>query len=177
MAEIDEFASIVLPNQLFEKSPLLLKRNKIFLVEEFLFFKNYKFHKQKLIFHRLSMKKYENYLKNIGFDVEYVDSISEISDIRNLIEKISIKFKSITIIDPVDYLIEKRLMRYCKKFDIKLNFLDNPMFITKKLIPIFSNLKRKNFFKPLSINYKEKKQEFLLMIVESLREVIGHMML
>ena len=47
MAEIDEIASIVLPNQLFEKSPLLLKRNKIFLVEEFLFFKNYKFHKQK----------------------------------------------------------------------------------------------------------------------------------
>ena len=60
MAEIDEFASIVLPNQLFEKSPLFLKRNKIFLVEDFLFFKNYKFHKQKLIFHRLSMKKYEN---------------------------------------------------------------------------------------------------------------------
>ena len=48
MAGIDEIASIVLPNQLFEKSPLLLKRNKFFLVEEFLFFKNYKFHKQKL---------------------------------------------------------------------------------------------------------------------------------
>ena len=92
MAEIDEIASIVLPNQLFEKSPLLLKRNKFFLVEEFLFFKNYKFHKKKLFFHRLSMKKYENYLKSIGFDVEYVDSISEISDIRSLIEKISIKF-------------------------------------------------------------------------------------
>ena len=126
MAQIDQFASIVLPNQLFEKSPLLLKRNKIFLVEEFLFFKNYKFHKQKLIFHRLSMKKYENYLKSIGFDVEYVDSIIEISDIRSLIEKISIKFNSIRIIDPVDYLIEKRLTRYCKKFDIKLDFLDNP---------------------------------------------------
>ena len=67
MAGIDEIASIVLPNQLFEKSPLLLKRNKFFLVEEFLFFKNYKFHKQKLFFHRLSMKKYENYLKSIGW--------------------------------------------------------------------------------------------------------------
>ena len=169
MAEIDQFASIVLPNQLFEKSPLLLKRNKIFLVEEFLFFKNYKFHKQKLIFHRLSMKKYENYLKSIGFDVEYIDSISETSDIRSLIEKISIKFNSIRIIDPVDYLIEKRLIRYCKKFDIKLDFLDNPMFVNKKVDP--------DFFKPLSINYKEKKPEFLLIKAESLREVIGHMML
>ena len=75
------------------------------------------------------MKKYENYLRSIGFEVEYVDSISEISDIRSLIEKISIKFNSIRIIDPVDYLIEKRLTHYCKNFDIKLDFLDNPMFI------------------------------------------------
>ena len=162
MAEIDEFASIVLPNQLFEKSPLLLKRNKIFLVEEFLFFKNYKFHKQKLIFHRLSMKKYENYLKNIGFDVEYVDSISEISDIRNLIEKISIKFKSITIIDPVDYLIEKRLMRYCKKFDIKLNFLDNPMFINKKVDPDFFKPEKKKFFQTSFYKLQRKKTGILI---------------
>jgi deoxyribodipyrimidine photolyase-like uncharacterized protein len=123
------------------------------------------------------MKKYENYLKSIGFEVEYVDSISEISDIRSLIEKISIKFNSIRIIDPVDYLIEKRLIHYCKNFDIKLDLLENPMFLNRKLIPIFSNLKRKNFFKPLSINYKEKKLEFLLTKVEILREAIGHMML
>ncbi len=122
MAKIDEIASIVLPNQLFEKSPLLLKRNKIFLVEEFLFFKNYKFHKKKLFFHRLSMKKYENYLKSIGFEVEYVDSISEISDIRSLIEKISIKFNSIRIIDPVDYLIEKDLYTTVKILTLSLIF-------------------------------------------------------
>ena len=162
MAEIDEIASIVLPNQLFEKSPLLLKRNKIFLVEEFLFFKNYKFHKQKLFFHRLSMKKYENYLRSIGFEVEYVDSISEISDIRSLIEKISIKFNSIRIIDPVDYLIEKRLTHYCKNFDIKLDFLDNPMFINKKVDPDFFKPEKKKFFQTSFYKLQRKKTGILI---------------
>ena len=37
MAEIEEFASIVLPNQLFEKSPLLLKKNKNSSIKKILF--------------------------------------------------------------------------------------------------------------------------------------------
>ena len=51
MDKINQTASIILPNQLFEKSPLFSKKNKFFLIEEFLFFKQYKFHKQKLFFH------------------------------------------------------------------------------------------------------------------------------
>ena len=52
------------------------------------------------------------------------------------------------------------------------NFLPN--YKTKKKSKKIENDIYENF---KSINYKEKKQEFLLMIVESLREVIGHMML
>ena len=48
MDKINQTASIILPNQLFEKSPLFSKKNKFFLIEEFLFFNQYKFHKQKL---------------------------------------------------------------------------------------------------------------------------------
>ena len=62
MDKVEKIASIVLPNQLFEKSPVFSNRSTIYLVEESLFFNQYVFHKQKLFFHRLSMKKYQHFL-------------------------------------------------------------------------------------------------------------------
>ena len=44
------------------------------LIEEFLFFRHYKFHKQKLVLHRASMKYYEGYLLENGVKVTYIDS-------------------------------------------------------------------------------------------------------
>ena len=102
--------SIILPNQLFKNSPLINSTNEVFLVEENLFFKQYKFHKQKILFHRSSMKYYLDYLKKNEVSVNYVDSSNNLSDIRNLIQEISKRgFKKIEYMDSVDYLIEKRI--------------------------------------------------------------------
>ena len=56
--------SIVFPHQLFKKNAALLKERKVFLVEEFLYFKHFNFHKQKLVLHRASMKCYAALLQN-----------------------------------------------------------------------------------------------------------------
>ncbi|PKR81829.1 hypothetical protein CW751_00370 [Brumimicrobium salinarum] len=53
---------LVFPHQLFEESELLHNKNEIILIEEHLFFKQYKFHKQKVAFHRATMKGYAAYL-------------------------------------------------------------------------------------------------------------------
>ena len=71
--------------QLFEQHPALAKDRFIYLVEENLFFTQYKFHKQKLVFHRSSMKFYEKYLVGKNYKVNYIDSGSDLSDIRKLI--------------------------------------------------------------------------------------------
>ena len=76
--------NLIFPNQLFRDSVLIDNSNKTFLIEEFMFFRHFKFHKQKILFHRMSMKKYEIYLKSKNVDVEYIDSCEEISDIRLL---------------------------------------------------------------------------------------------
>ena len=56
-----------IPNQLFEDSVLLKNSNDIYLmIEEYLFFKQYAFHKQKIAFHRASMKAYEKHLLSMG---------------------------------------------------------------------------------------------------------------
>ena len=43
-----ENLNIIFPNQLFENSPLMKNQNEFILVEEFLFFNQFKFHKQKI---------------------------------------------------------------------------------------------------------------------------------
>ena len=48
---------IILPNQLHENNEALQKNIPIYLVEEYMFFNQYNFHKQKLVFQRASMKK------------------------------------------------------------------------------------------------------------------------
>ena len=97
--------AIIFPNQLHRNSELLEKKIPIYLIEEFLFFKQYKFHKQKIVFHRSSMKEYENYLINKSVVVNYIDSLNQLSDIRNFIKEISSEDDKIHVIDPVDYLL------------------------------------------------------------------------
>jgi len=45
---MNENMNIIFPNQLFEDSPLMKNQNEFILVEEFLFFNQFKFHKQKI---------------------------------------------------------------------------------------------------------------------------------
>ncbi len=56
-------AILIFPHQLFEINPLLEKKGEFFLIEEPLFFSQYKFHVQKLIMHRSSMKFYYEFFK------------------------------------------------------------------------------------------------------------------
>ncbi|MCX6209906.1 MAG: cryptochrome/photolyase family protein, partial [Bacteroidetes bacterium] len=53
--------AIIFPHQLFEDITILAKADAAYLVEEYLFFKQYSFHKQKIVFHRATMKFYESY--------------------------------------------------------------------------------------------------------------------
>ena len=83
--------NIIFPHQLFLNSPLLENNNEIYLIEEFLFFKQYKFHKQKIAFHRASMKAYQNYLQGLNLTVHYIDSYNVLSDIRQFHQEIKTK--------------------------------------------------------------------------------------
>ena len=67
-------AKLIFPHQLFESSLLFAVDGSTFLIEELLFFRQYNFHKQKLAFHRATMKFYENYLLGKGQSVQYIDA-------------------------------------------------------------------------------------------------------
>ena len=130
MAEIKTLvAQLIFPHQLFKDTDYLDKSQPIFLVEEFLFFKQYKFHKQKIALHRATMKFYEAYLTKAKFKVEYIESTSPLSDVRKLIKHLEKeKFGKILIIDVCDNWLEKRI----KETKLELEILDSPLFINTK---------------------------------------------
>ena len=155
--------SIILPNQLHEKNQFLKKEFPIYLIEEYLFFKQFNFHKQKLMFHRSSMKHYENYLIKIGYNVRYIESKDKSSEIKNFIRNLSKEIETIHTIDPDDYLIEKRLKKECQKRSIKIIFYDNPSFInTKEDLKTFFKNEKVKFFQTSFYKNQRKKLNILI---------------
>lgn len=63
-------AIIISPHQLFKNHPALQQGRVVYLVEEWLFFRQYNFHRQKLVVHSASMKFYQNYLQNNNIKVK-----------------------------------------------------------------------------------------------------------
>ena len=154
--------NLIFPNQLFRDGVLINNSNKTFLIEEFMFFRHFKFHKQKILFHRMSMKKYESFLKSKNIDVEYVDSYEEISDIRLFFDKME-SIKSINIYDPEDNWLEKRIIKACSKNNIKVNVYENQLFITKKIeLDSFFRADKKKFFQ--TSFYKSQRLKFNILL-------------
>jgi deoxyribodipyrimidine photolyase-related protein len=123
-------AAIIFPHQLFKKSEILDKEKLHFLVEEYLFFRQYLFHKEKLILHRASMKAYHQYLLQEGYQVHYIESTDTLQDCRLLIKHLSKeKYTSISITDPIDYLLLKRIKTVCASCNISLYISDSPNFL------------------------------------------------
>ena len=152
-------AQLIFPHQLFQDVSHLEKEFPVFLVEEFLFFKQYQFHQQKIAFHRATMKFYEAFLKDNGFNIHYIEASSTISDVRNLIKKLENDgLETIKIIDVCDYWLEKRIL----KTQLNVEVLENPSFINSKedLKPYFDG---KNKFHQTDF-YKQQRiyRNFLL---------------
>ncbi len=126
-------AVLIFPHQLFEKHPAIGKDRVVYLIEEFLFFRQYKFHKQKLVLHRSSMKFCEDYLKNLGMKVKYIESESNSSDIRKLIPQLKENgIQTIHFADVADNWLEKRIKQSAEKFGIKVCEYSSPAFLNSK---------------------------------------------
>jgi len=154
--------NIIFPHQLFEKSPLLENSNEIYLIEEFLFFKQYRFHKQKIAFHRASMKFYQNILEGLNKTVRYINADHELADIRNFQKEIKEKkIDEIHLIDPTDDWLEQRinsLSKFCKVISYS-----NPQFLNTKVdLATFFRPDKNSFFQTAFYKQQRKKLGILL---------------
>lgn len=152
--------NLVFPHQLFAKSPLLENGNEIYLVEEYLFFRHYAFHKQKLAFQRATMRFYMNHLQGKGIKVNYIDSSSELSDVRILIKKLKeAGVNEIHVIDPTDDWLEQRI----RKSEMTLNLYESQLFLnTRKDNEAFFRPEKTSFFQTTFYKQQRKKRKVLL---------------
>ena len=156
--------SIIFPNQIFENSKLLDESSKIFLIEEYLFFNQFNFHKQKILFHRMTMKSYEKFLKKKKLDVVYIDSTENISDIREFIRNLDKKVQSIKIYDPVDNWLSRRINDSCEEKNIKIENYNNPLFINNNEdLETFFRSDKKKFFQ--TSFYKKQRVKLDIMMI------------
>ena len=157
--------NLVFPHQLFKNSPLFKNNFPFYLVEEYLFFKQYPFHKQKIAFHRSTMKKYADFInKEINIDVHYIESIDPLSDIRFLLPKLKKNgVEHVNYIDPVDSWIQKRLNQVCKEQKISFKTFASPLFIN-------TETDLKDFFRPdkkkyhQTTFYKDQRKKYSILI-------------
>jgi deoxyribodipyrimidine photolyase-related protein len=159
----EQQAIILFPHQLLRNTALLNMDCDIYLVEEFLFFKHYKFHKQKIAFHRATMKAYEVYLNSKNKTVHYIEATSKLCDIRQLIPKlIGDGIMVLHIIDPTDNWLQKHINSVSK--DIKIQWYNNPLFInSKEELSSFFKPSKKKFFQT-SFYKAQRKQRNILMV-------------
>ena len=156
--------NILFPNQLFKKNPLLEKEGDFLLVEEVLFFQHFKFHVQKLIFHRSSMKFYESYLLKRNKKVLYIEQSESTSDVRNLIPFLKKEgYESINYLVTNDNYLERRLTSSAKKVNLDLIVHDSPMFLnTSKDLESFFRTDKKKFYQTSFYIEQRKKLGVLL---------------
>jgi deoxyribodipyrimidine photolyase-related protein len=155
--------TIIFPHQLFKTHPAISAGRKVYLVEEFLFFKHYKFHKQKLVLHRASMKVYADYLTAKKIKVEYIEATNELSDVRKLITHLhKQKISAIHFADVTDYLLRRRIAKACAAAGINLIEHSTPYFLNT-MVEIKSYFdKKKTYFQTGFYIDQRKKRNILL---------------
>jgi deoxyribodipyrimidine photolyase-related protein len=153
--------TLIFPHQLFEQNPAISPDEEVYLVEEFLFFSQYNFHRQKLKYHRATMKFYENYLRENGLKVSYIEANEELADVRKLIPNlIENGVTEIHFCDVADNWLEKRIKNFGEK--VKLVEHETPMFLNSKdeLDAYFKT--KKHYFQTDFYTQQRKKRQILL---------------
>ena len=129
---------LVFPHQLFLNHPgFAYKPSLVALIEDDLFFGDsvhqLAFHQQKLWFHRATMKRYAENLRQTGYAVDYVQHRSRNENLEQYFAKLKrSEVESIVLADPHDYLLEKRVSLFAKQYDLKVTSIDTPMFLNSQ---------------------------------------------
>ena len=138
--------SLILPHQLYVDHPALNPKRPVILIEEYLLFNQYAFHKQKLVMMRAAMRYYHQELLGRGFEVRYIEAYEPLADVRECLKaQAMVGCTDIYLVDPVDNWLEKRIKASAK--NIALHWYDSPSFLnTSKDLASFFNPSKKKFF-------------------------------
>lgn len=150
--------SLVYPHQLYEHNPALSKARKVLVIEDELYFRQYRFHQQKILLHRASMKYYQDRLRNEGFEVEYIDASDLRSRTDELFKQLSLQnARAIHYTETSDYLLERRLRRYAALYSIRLQRYASPAFVcSMDYVQDYFSKKKRYFLNDFYIDQRKR---------------------
>jgi deoxyribodipyrimidine photolyase-related protein len=136
----------------------------VWLVEEPLFFTQYAFHRQKLVYHRATLLHYRQRLEAQGLTVHYLRHDEPAADSRQLPQWL--RMQGVTALhchDLVDDWLERRLQRACTEAGVALHVEASPQFIndTTTLAAEFAPA-RKRFLLQAFYQRQRQRQRMLL---------------
>jgi deoxyribodipyrimidine photolyase-related protein len=140
-------AALVYPHQLFPEHPALDGTQICVLVEEPLLMTQYRFHRQKLILHRASMKSFASRVRRRGWRVRYVESseLETTGDIARVLAAMGVGH--VRFVDPCDDWLQQRLTAALAAEHIPFTMLDDPHFLTPwSIFDEFATGRKKWFF-------------------------------
>jgi len=150
-------AILIYPHQLFENYLKPKTNSTYFLIEEPLYFKQYKFNKKKLILHRSTMKFYESFLKSKDEKVIYINTskLAKTTDIANILSKK--KIKKISFNNLFDNWLKLRLEKSLDKYSIKYSEHESD-YLMNNSNNLVQDLGDKIFFTSFYIKQRKKFQ-------------------
>ena len=123
---------LILPTQLYEEILNMKEFNNIYLYEHPYYFNHFKFHKQKLILHRATMKNFQDKLVEHNFNVTYINFNQRFYK--------KMKCNNIMLYGTADHYIHDKFINNLKNNGIKFELIKNHKFLNDKNY-------NKNFFK------------------------------
>ncbi len=156
--------ALIFPHHLFKTNPFDKEIDTYFLFEEDLFFNQYHFHKQKIAFHRATLKSYEAYLSSHGKTIHYIEAQSKQSNIEHLILHLANNNVSeVHHYELTDNWLNKNLLKGVSKTNIKTVRYASQLFINNKEdLQKFFRLDKKNFHQTTFYKQERKKLNLLL---------------
>jgi len=156
--------NLLFPHQLFQNHEFYKNGFPVYLIEEYLFFRQYNFHKQKLAYHRASMQVHAARLRKKKIDLTYIETSEPCADIRVLVKDLAkAGVQEIHFINPTDNWLEKRLRKSAKKYKINLVEYENKLFInSREELLSFFKPDKKSFFQTTFYKQQRKKRKILI---------------
>lgn len=151
--------ALIYPHHLYVHQPVVAGADAVWLVEEPLFFSQYHFHAQKLMYHRATMRRYrDEHLPQARYvahgelpTTETIVTLAKDAGCTHL-----------QVLDPNDDWLLRRLQAACTAARITLVIIDDPHFLTPP--SVLQNWKSDQTRLPFSPFYREQRQRLGLLM-------------
>lgn len=127
-------ATLVLGNQLFPLKYQKKLKGTRFMAESHELCTHFKYHKHKILFFLMSMRRYRDELKESGIKVHYEELPKKNISYLELLEKFlkKNKVKTLHAYEIEDHFFAEKIDSLCLKLKVSLKIHDSPMFLVKR---------------------------------------------